>query len=300
MAMKPKITYLGSNMHNETQHDIAETPSGKDIAYENFPVGSWLLSKNLRPHIAMFYSFARAIDDIADNPKLTSVEKLHRLEGFESALLGRDVNNPSYKTAYRMRASLIETGVTSAHCIDLISAFKLDTIKLRYQTWDELMEYCILSAVPVGRYLVDLHGGSSDGYGPSDALCKALQVINHLQDCKDDFQTLDRVYLPRNWLIEANVDVQDLVKDSSSVGLRLVLDHCLKKTSALLIEAYKLPKGIKSRRLAMESAAIIEIAHRLILRLEKADPLGPKRINLTKIEYFYCCMKGVLRTWLPL
>jgi squalene synthase HpnC len=300
MPRKSEIHYFGSNVSNEIQLDLVETPSGKDANYENFPVGSWLLSRELRPHIAIFYSFARAIDDIADNPSLTSDEKLLRLEGFEAALLGRDLINPAYKTAHKMRDSLIETGIVSTHCIDLISAFKLDAVKLRYQNWDELMEYCILSAAPVGRYLVDLHGGSTDGYGPSDALCKALQVINHLQDYKDDFQSLDRVYLPGNWLMDANVDVEDLIKEASSNGIRMVLEHCLKETSALLTDARELPKGLKSRRLAMESAVIFEIAQRLILRLEKADPLSSKRITLTKIEYFCCCMKGLLRPWLTL
>ena len=71
----------------------AGSPSGKDVAYENFPVGSWLLSAKLRPHIAIFYRFARTIDDIADNPNLATSIKLERLGGFESALLGAKVDD---------------------------------------------------------------------------------------------------------------------------------------------------------------------------------------------------------------
>ncbi len=159
-----------------------ETPSGKDAAYENFPVGSWLLPAPLRPHIATFYAFARAIDDIADNGDLPPAEKVARLDGFEDVLLGRDRDDPDFAKAARMRASLAETGIAPGHCIDLLAAFKQDAVKARYRDWDDLMGYCILSAAPVGRYLVDLHGGSADGYGASDALCMALQVINHLQD----------------------------------------------------------------------------------------------------------------------
>ena len=287
----------GSVGLDATGHKPVETPSGKDAAYENFPVGSWLLPAALRPHIAVFYAFARAIDDIADNPDLAADEKVRRLDGFEATLLGRDMDGPDYQTAHSMRASLVETGVPAAHCVDLITAFKQDATKLRYKDWDDLMGYCILSAAPVGRYLVDLHGGSKDGYGPSDALCNALQVINHLQDCKDDFQALDRIYLPGDWLAEAGVEVEDLAKDSATAGLRRVLDLCLEETSALMVEAKALPGGLKSRRLAMESAAIIEIAERLIRSLRHGDPLGPRRIQLTKPGYFWCCAKGVARAW---
>ncbi len=275
-----------------------ETPSGKDTAYENFPVGSWLLPAPLRPHIAKFYAFARAIDDIADNPELAADDKVRRLDGFESALKGHEAEDPAFATAYRMRESLKETGVPADHCTDLIAAFKQDAIKSRYRDWDDLMGYCRLSAAPVGRYLLDLHGGSRHGYGPSDALCMALQVINHLQDCKDDYLSLDRVYLPGDWMGEEAIDVEELALGRASAGLRRVLDRCLEATDALMADAAALPSGLKSRRLAMESAAIIEIAHRLIRRLGDGDPLGPRRIQLNKPGYLWCCVKGAVRAWM--
>ena len=296
MTKEPELDHFGSDESSATQYGIAETPSGKDASYENFPVGSWLLARELRSHIAIFYAFARAIDDIADNPNLGPEEKVRRLDGFKAALLGRDLNNTAYQTAHNMRVSLDETGISVAHCIDLISAFKLDATKLRYRNWDDLMGYCILSAAPVGRYLIDLHGGSRNGYGPSDSLCNALQVINHIQDCKDDYQTLDRVYLPVNWLAEEGVSVKDLAGRKSTDGLRKVLGRCLKNTSVLLTEAQALPSGLKSRRLSMESAVIIEIAQKLIQCLENGDPLSHKRIKLTKIGYLWCCIKGVARS----
>ncbi len=275
-----------------------ETPSGKDVAYENFPVGSWLLPAPLRPHIAKFYAFARAIDDIADNPDLAADDKVRRLDDFENALKGREAEDPAFATAHRMRESLEETGVPADHCTDLIAAFKQDATKLRYRDWDDLMGYCRLSAAPVGRYLLDLHGGSSDGYGPSDALCMALQVINHLQDCRDDYLSLDRVYLPGDWMGEQGIEVKELASGRASVGMRRVLDRCLEATNALMADAEALPAGLKSRRLAMESAAIIEIAHRLIGRLGQGDPLGPRRIQLSKPGYLWCCVKGAVRAWM--
>ena len=270
-----------------------ETPSGKDAAYENFPVGSWLLPAPLRPHIATFYAFARAIDDIADNGDLPPAEKVARLDGFEDVLLGRDRDDPDFAKAARMRASLAETGIAPGHCIDLLAAFKQDAVKARYRDWDDLMGYCILSAAPVGRYLVDLHGGSADGYGASDALCMALQVINHLQDCQDDYRTLDRVYLPQDWMDECGATVEDLDGAATGPALRKVIDRAIEATGHLMVDARALPGGLRSRRLAMESAAIIRIAHRLIGLLGRRDPLAG-RVELSKAGYLWCCAGGAL------
>lgn len=277
----------------------AETPSGKDAGYENFPVGSFLLPAHARPHVAVFYRFARAIDDIADNPGLAPEEKVRRLDGFARGLTGDGPDDPAYATAHAMRRSLAETSITPRHCLDLIDAFKQDAVKGRYDDWADLMHYCIRSAAPVGRYLVDLHGGSTNGYGPSDALCNALQVINHLQDCQDDYRTLDRVYLPGDWMAEAGATVADLDRPALTPALRQVIDRCLAGTGALLLEARALPGGVVSRRLAMESAAILEIAERLTALLRERDPLAG-RVALTKAGYLWCCVVGASRELLGL
>ncbi len=273
------------------QRSHAEMPSGKDAAYENFPVGSWMLPSHLRPHIAAFYAFARAIDDVADSASLPPAEKIARLEGFKRAIEGHDLDDPAFTKAHAMRRSLAATGTTSRHCTDLIAAFKQDAVKPRYADWNDLMAYCLLSASPVGRYLVDLHGGSADGYGPSDALCNALQVINHLQDCQDDYRTLNRVYLPMNWMDDEGASVDDLDKAASGEAIRRVIDRALDGTEALLHVAAGLPKGLVSRRLAMESAAILDIARSLVERLRHRDPLAG-RVQLTKREYVWCCFRG--------
>lgn len=268
-----------------------ETPSGKDADTENFPVGSMLLPKPLRPHIAVFYRFARAIDDIADNPALSPADKIVRLQGFEHALLGENSDDTAYTTGHRMRESLAATGITARHCLDLIDAFKQDAVKLRYADWNGLMSYCQRSAAPVGRYLLDLHGGSRDGYGPSDALCNALQVINHLQDCQDDYREMDRVYLPVNWLREVGIGVSALDAPKASPALRHVLNRCLDATEPLMAEARRLPGGLVSRRLAMESAAIVRIAERLMVLLRQRDPLAG-RVKLSKPGYLWQCLLG--------
>lgn len=274
-----------------------ETPSGKDEAYENFPVGSWLLPAAARPHVAAFYAFARAIDDIADTPSLPASEKIARLQGFEDAVTGREAREPAFATGHRMRDTLRVTGISPQHCVDLIAAFKQDAVKTRYETWEDLLGYCILSAAPVGRFLLDLHGGSRDGYGPSDALCMALQVINHLQDCQDDYRTLDRVYLPGDWMAREGTEVAALDHSVCSPAMRRVLDRCLDATAELMTEARRLPVGLRSRRLAMESAAIVTIADRLVALLRRRDPLAG-RVALTKAGYLWCCGRGIVSVFL--
>ena len=145
----------------------------------------------------------------------------------------------------------------------------------------------------MGRYLIDLTGGTTDGYASSDALCNALQVINHLQDCQDDYKTLDRIYLPMAWMKEAGATVEMLDADHTSPALRIVIDRCLAATRELMRDAWPLPASVASRRLAMESAAIIRIADALISKLASNDPLAA-RVELTKSGYACCIMRGAV------
>ncbi len=255
-------------------------------------MGSWLLPARLRPHIATFYALARATDDIADDPDLSPKEKLTRLDGFDAALTGKPGNDSRYEKSARLLESLTEIGVTTDHSRDLISAFKQDAVKLRYRDWDDLMGYCNRSAAPVGRFLLDLHGESREGYEASDALCNALQVINHLQDCKDDYLALDRVYIPENWLAESGSSVAALGNPHASRELRSVLDRCLDGVEELLTIAQTLPGRLKSRRLAMESAVICRIAARLTRLLRRHDPVAG-RVALSPLAFFLCGVEGV-------
>jgi len=193
-----------------------ETWSGKDRGDENFPVGSALINPRLRPHIHAFYAFARNADDIADSPALTPADKIARLDAMEDVLLGRRATgSPS---ALRLRASLAETGVAADHASELLVAFRRDASKPRYADWDELMDYCRYSAMPVGRHVLDLHGEDRATWAPSDALCAALQVLNHLQDAAKDLSQLDRCYLPADLLARHGAGVADLRAPAASRG----------------------------------------------------------------------------------
>jgi len=271
-----------------------ETPSGKDATTENFPVGSFLIAAELRPHVAVYYAFARAIDDIADNGRLLPEEKIRRLNLMAAALeTGAHADDPALAKAHALRATMLERNIDLAHGLDLISAFRQDAVKLRYANWAELMDYCDRSASPVGRFLLELHGEDKALFRHSDALCNALQVINHLQDLGDDYRTLNRVYLPEDWMGEEGAKREDLANPALSPALRRVVDRCLAGTRALNDEAARLGPGLKSRRLGMESAVIHSIAVRLTDELSRRDPLA-ERVKLTRWQLLGCGIGGIL------
>ncbi len=259
--------------------ESVETWSGKDRGDENFPVGSLLIAAHLRPHVHAFYAFARNADDIADSATLPAAEKIARLDAMEAVLLGRrDAGSPS---AARLRASLAQTGVTAQHSCDLLAAFRRDATQLRYRDWDDLLDYCRYSAMPVGRHVLDLHGEARDTWPASDALCAALQVENHLQDCARDLAALDRCYLPADLLAGAGADVADLAAPAASPGLRRVLDSLLDRCDALNARAAALPRRTRDRRLRLETAVIVGLSRRLARRLRRGDPLAT-RVRLRK------------------
>jgi squalene synthase HpnC len=268
-----------------------ETPSGKGAGDENFPVASRLVSRRLRPHVARFYAFARAADDIADNPDLAPDDKVRRLDLFEAGLDGRAAMHGGVPAAIALRESLAETGVPDRHARDLLAAFRQDATKLRYRDWDDLIGYCALSANPVGRYLMDLHGENRAMWAPSDALCTALQILNHLQDAQADFRRLDRVYLPGDWLAKEGLDVSVLDRPSAPPGLRRVLDLCLDGCDALIAAARTRPARPRSRRLHAEMALITRLAGRLSARLRREDPVAG-RVALSRADFARAGLAG--------
>ena len=269
-----------------------ETPSGKHAGSENFPVGSWLIRADIRPHVHAFYRFARAADDIADNSELAAEEKVRRLARMGAVLQGDSGADAPAATA--MRASLAATGLVPDHCLDLLRAFTMDATKLRYRDWDDLMVYCRYSASPVGRQVLDLHGESRDTWGPNDALCNALQVINHLQDCGDDYRALDRVYIPVPLLAEHGETVECLRAKAASPGLRRSLDRLLDDTDALLLHARELPRRVVDRRLRAETAIIVTLAETLTGMLRRQDPLA-RRVKLDKAGFAWAGLRGLIR-----
>lgn len=268
-----------------------ETPSGKWVRDENFPVASFLLSGVYRPHIRAFYAFARTADDVADSSMLSLSEKLERLQALESTLLGKNENQIP-ECGYLLRKSLRHCGVTERHALDLLSAFRQDVSKNRYRDWEDLLDYCGRSAAPVGRFLLDLHAEDQSLYALSDPLCMALQILNHIQDCGSDHRHLDRVYLPMGWFAKEGISLEALSQPTTSSGLRSVLRRALDGVEELLLQAQSLPLQLKDSRLALESGVVLATARRLSRCLAKQDPLL-RHVRLSHAAFIWAGLAGL-------
>ena len=258
----------------------ADLASGKGHTDENFPVASVLIAKKFRPPVLAFYRFARIADDVADHETAAPDEKLALLETMRAGLANGTAGSPE---AVALRQVLAERNLTNQHGLDLLEAFRRDVTKLRYADWAELMDYCRYSAMPVGRFVLDVHGESRDTWPANDALCAALQVINHLQDCAKDYRTLNRVYLPLDRLEPAGLTVDALAQPRSSLTLIAVIRSLARDTQDLLAVARPFAAQIRDRRLSLEVSVIQTLAEDLTQRLLGRDPLCD-RVHHDKIE----------------
>jgi hydroxysqualene synthase len=255
-----------------------EARSGKGHRDENFPVASRLIHPRHRAPILAFYEFVRTADDIADHATLAPQDKLALLDRLEAALLGRSDEDT---VGVALRAQLAARQLSPRHAQDLLTAFRMDVTKLRYRDWDDLIGYCTYSAMPVGRFVLDVHGESRVTWPANDALCAALQVINHLQDCGKDYRELDRVYIPLDGLAESGATVADLGAPRASAGLLECIHKLADRTGGLLRHSRPFTVGIEDSRLALEVAVIQTFAERLVGVLTRRDPLS-ERVHLGK------------------
>ena len=249
---------------------------------ENFPVASLLLARNDRAAVRAFYRFARFADDIADSPELGPERKLDALAALDAALLGdrAAADAVDIAPAEALRATLATRGLETTQARMLLNAFRRDAENRGTPTWADLMVYCRASAAPVGRFLLDLHREPRRALDAADALCAALQVLNHLQDLGEDYRLRKRVYLPLDWPDGTRADLADLERTSLTPNLRACIDRALERTARLLDRADPLPALLTSPRLRAEAAAILSLAHALARRLHAGDPLA-RRIRPT-------------------
>jgi squalene synthase HpnC len=228
-----------------------------DQSFENAQARK--LPRRLRAHratILAYYRFARGADDVADSPSLAPDAKLAGLDLFEATLTGR---SESVEAALPLRAALAGRKLSPRHALDLLRAFRMDAVKHRYANWSELMDYCAYSAAPVGRFVLDVHGESESTWPASDALCTALQIINHLQDCGADYRNLDRVYIPQDAFAAQGLRPDALGAAKASPELRAVLQGVARRTAPLVELGCRLPAHLtKSGALAWSSIGVAD------------------------------------------
>jgi squalene synthase HpnC len=263
--------------------------SGKTHRDENFPVASWIIHPRHRALILAFYNFVRTADDVADHAELGDKDKLDWLDLFEAELLGQGDSQPE---AVNLRHALAERSMSPHHALDVLKAFRMDVTKLRYETWDDVIDYCRYSAMPVGRFMLDVHGESTSTWAASDALCAGLQINNHLQDCAKDYKNLNRVYLPRDALAVSGASVEMLGADRASPALLQCLHALAARTETLLDEGRPLAAGISDLRLGLEVAVIQMFADKIVALLKERDPLS-ETVHLKSLQLLGYSVAGI-------
>ncbi|HEY8564269.1 MAG TPA: squalene/phytoene synthase family protein [Beijerinckiaceae bacterium] len=249
------------------------TSGGKTAADESFPVASLVLARRHRAAVMAFYRLVRLADDIADAPHLAPDTKLARLDALAAALNGNATGAPTEAAA--LLAVEEAHGCGRAEALVMLDAFRQDAVKRRYESFDALLDYCARSADPVGRFLLRLHGEGEAAGPASDALCTALQILNHLQDLGPDRAALDRVYLPQSFIDRAGGEAIFFAPDNAA-GRRPVLDAVLDRVDGLVDRARALPALIQDRRLAVQAGATVAVAAAHARRLRRLDSIAAR------------------------
>jgi squalene synthase HpnC len=220
--------------------------------YENFPVASRLLPAPMRPHIAAIYAFARAADDFADEPGLEATERLRLLDGWHTRLLASVAGSPTIDAdadpvfvaladtirRHRLPVQLFE---------DLLSAFRQDVTTGRYETWQDVLDYCRRSANPVGRLVLRVAGYDDPGLDrASDAVCTALQLTNFWQDLERDW-AIGRIYVPADDRAAAGAREEDLARGRMTPEWRRVMTTVAARTRRLFADGRPVCDEVRGR-----------------------------------------------------
>ncbi|MGA8903196.1 squalene/phytoene synthase family protein, partial [Bradyrhizobium sp.] len=207
----------------------------------------------------------------------------------EAELLGQ---GDSQVEAVNLRRALAGRGMPPRHALDVLIAFRMDVTKLRYETWDEVIHYCRYSAMPVGRFMLDVHGEDRSTWPASDALCAGLQINNHLQDCGKDFRNLNRVYLPRDALATSGASVEQLGEVRAAPPLLQCLQSLAVRNEVLLEQSKSLAAEVRDFRLGLEISVIQSFADRIVRLLRVRDPLS-ERVHLNPLELLAFSLGGM-------
>ncbi|WP_061471304.1 squalene/phytoene synthase family protein [Acetobacter senegalensis] len=263
---------------------------GKDYTNENFPVASLLFNKKNRDVVVSYYKVARFSDDIADCSKLNTKEKINKLYEIKQRIMSDRQGESIYGDA---RSRLTERGVSIDRLTDLISAFHMDVVGRDYDCWDDLVEYCKYSANPVGRFILDLHGESDSLYCQSDALCSALQIINHIQDCRQDFHQLRRIYIPGEFFYGDSEKKGDMFLIGNANYLDMSVKKLADKNRSLLAASSRLPLLVKDIRLSMWINSVHTIATELNSRISRLG-ICERRHKLSGSGFVVLGLRGAM------
>lgn len=240
---------LGSAEPQEIGRAYAECLALARSHYENFPVASKLLPKNVRPAVAVIYAFARRADDIADEGDLPAAERLAQLATFRAGIDALANHEPVSEPLFLALAD-----VTSRYELplqlfrDLLTAFEQDVVKKRYANAEEVLDYCAHSANPVGRLMLHLFNQATPrNLARSDAICTALQLINFLQDMAQDYHEMGRIYLPENLMDHFGVSERHFHDRVTDLPMQRAFAAAVTQARTLMLQGAPLAWDIPGR-----------------------------------------------------
>lgn len=239
--------------------------------YENFPVASWLLPARLRRPVAIIYHFARSADDIADEGDATDAERLDGLDHYRRNLTAIGQGQAQTEPLFQALAQVIDRHrLPIALFEDLLSAFAQDVVRKRYDTFEELLDYCRRSANPIGRLLLHLFGTTTPrALACSDAICSALQLVNFWQDVRIDI-TKGRIYVPREDLDRFGVSDHDIAQHELSPAWRALMAFEVERARAMLRSGLPLVRMLRGR-LRLEIAMVVQGGLRILEKIDRIE-----------------------------
>ena len=233
--------------------------------YENFPVASLLLPAPLREPVEIIYRFARSADDFADEGDDPPQLRLQKLNDYRAQLAA-----PATPLFRDLEKIIREHGLPVQLFADLLDAFSQDVTKKRYQDFAELMEYCRRSANPVGRLLLQLFKRTTESdLRQSDAICSALQLINHWQDVDIDYAKDNRVYLPQDDMARFGVGEHHLKERICDSAWQALMKFQVDRARALMLSGAQLGKTLPGR-VGLEIRATVQGGLRILEKIERA------------------------------
>ncbi|MCK4709246.1 MAG: squalene synthase HpnC [Gammaproteobacteria bacterium] len=280
-------------MHSELKLAYRQCQQIASQHYENFPVASFILPSKIRTAVTVIYVFARRADDLADEGNANDTERLEQLTQMETDLQQTIDGKPADDYLYLALADVIKRfQIPTNLFFDLISAFKQDVVKKRYQTFGELMDYCRRSANPVGRLMLHLFTQADEkNLALSDGICSALQLINFYQDLSQDYAELQRIYIPEEDMQKYAVTEQHFTDKISDNKMQQLMQFEYGRAENLIRAGGWLGKRLKGRA-GFEIRLIIAAGSRVLHKLKQQDDVF-SRPRLKVTDYIWIIWKAV-------
>lgn len=261
--------------------------------YENFPVVSFLISKDQQKHIAIIYWFARTADDIADEGNLNNEERLKKLDDLTSRIKSISKGDCPNEFEAALFNTIKTKNLNPENLINLLTAFKQDVAKKRYENFEEVLNYCKNSANPVGRLILELNNiRNEEAFYFSDKICTALQLTNFIQDIEIDYDK-GRIYLPQDEMEKFNINENIFRLKENNINLKELLKFSISRIENMFKEGRKLLPYLKGR-LKYEIAWTILGGEEILKKVKRSDyKIFNNRPTLSKLDFLILLCKSI-------